>query len=143
MKRSWVFLFWGVMDFFYMARFCYVSFSVGKIPMYSDVQSFLTLMREHDFVAVVFFCLGVILNLSIVLSMILFFRGSKSAPRLAFAQTPLRVLLAVPSLFFVVGLAKGGGATSVLFMIGLILFSESLKVSSILLRERLQLIFSS
>lgn len=140
MKISRVYLFWGVMDIIYIAWFCYVNFSVGKIPLYSDVQSFMGLMGDHDFVAVVFVCLGVVLNFSIVVSMILFFRGSKLASLLAFAQAPLRVLLAVPSLYFAVWFAKGVGSDSWVFMLGLLLFSELLKVFSIVFRERLQFI---
>ncbi|MCY1439567.1 hypothetical protein D9M71_558100 [compost metagenome] len=140
MKAGWLFLFWGGMDLFYVARYCYLNFASGRVPFYSDIQSFVPLSAEHGVVSVLFLSLGSILNISIFFSVYLFIRGSSRAPSLAYAQIPLRLILAVPSLSFVLWFSKVVGVTSAVLMFGLLLFSELLKFVSIFFRERLRLV---
>ncbi|RON51540.1 hypothetical protein BK665_16790 [Pseudomonas frederiksbergensis] len=138
MKTGWIFLFWGTMDLFYIARFCYLGFSNGRIPFYSDIQSLVPLSVEHGLVAVLFLLFGLILNISMFFSVYLFFRGSSQAPCLAYAQIPLRLILVVPSLSFVLWFSKSVGVTSAVLMITLLLLSEMLKFLSIFFRGRLR-----
>lgn len=136
MKTGWIYLFWGGMDLFYLVRFSYVNFSNGRIPIYSDVQSFFLLSAEHGLYPVVFFMLGVVLNVSIICSMWLFFCGSGRASSLAYAQIPLRLLLVTPSLSFLPSVSKVTGVTSVMLLLGLLLLSEVVKFFSIFCGER-------
>ncbi|WP_449105246.1 hypothetical protein [Pseudomonas mohnii] len=139
MKAGRLFLFWGAMDVFYIVRFCYLSFSNGRIPFYSDIQSLAPLSAEHGFVSVLFLLLGLVLAVSMFFSAYLFCRGSSLAPCLAYAQIPLRLLLAVPSLSFVLWLSKVAGITSAALMFLLLVLSETLKFFSIFYREKLRL----
>jgi len=138
MKAGWLLLFWGVMDVFYIVRFCYLGFSNDRIPFYSDIQSFVLLSAGHGFVSVFFLLLGVVLNISMFFSAYLFLRGSSQAPCLAYAQIPLRLILAVPSLSFVLWFSKVVGVTSAVLMFALLLLSEILKFFSIFYRGKLR-----
>lgn len=140
MKARWLYLFWGGMDLFYVGRFCYLNFSQGKVPIYSDIQSFILLSSEHGSVSVLLFSLSIFLNVSIIVSMFMFFLGSRRVPFLIYIQAPLRLLLAVPSLSFFIWLSKVGGVTTSALLFGLLLFSEVIKLFSVLFREKLRLV---
>ncbi|NWD53114.1 arginine:ornithine antiporter, partial [Pseudomonas gingeri] len=100
MSARFLYLFWGAMDLFYIGQVCYFNFSQSRIPVYSDVQSFLSLEEEHGAVSVLLFSVSLFLMVSTVFSMLLFFRGARMAPCLAYAQVPFRIIFAVPSLPF-------------------------------------------
>jgi hypothetical protein len=140
MKTRWLYLFWGGMDLFYIGRFCYLNFSQGKVPLYSDIQSFILLSAEHGYISGLLFLLSFFLNISIVFSMYLFFRASRLVPCLAYVQAPLRLLLAVPSLSFLLWLSKVGGVTSAALLFGLLMLSEVIKFFSIFFRIKLRLV---
>ncbi|EIT54959.1 putative membrane protein, partial [Yersinia pestis PY-103] len=36
--KSKIFIFWGMMDLYYIVRYIWVSLSVGKIPFVSDIN---------------------------------------------------------------------------------------------------------
>lgn len=136
MNRHWIYRFWAGMDFIYLVRFAYLNVSQGKIPIVSDVQSFVALALDHGVVSLLLFSLSLLLNLSILVSMVLFLRDSPAARYLAFAQLPLRLVFGLPSISLLMWFAHVGGATSSLLLLGLLLVSETLKVTSILLVER-------
>lgn len=137
MNIKWLYLFWGGMDLLYVGRFCYLGFSQGKIPFYSDIQSFLMLSAEHGSVSTLFFWLSLVLNVSIIFSMLLFFFKSSKVPYLVYVQTPLRLLFAVPSIPFLLWFAKTSGATSATLLFVLLLLSEIIKLCSIYSRGKL------
>lgn len=136
MKLKCFYIFWGVMDLLYIAQVCYFNLSQGRVPIYSDIRSFISLSQDHGFYSVVFFWLTLALAVSIVFSMVLFFREMRLAAWLAYAQAPFRVLFVVPSLPFLLGLVKASGVTSVFLLFGFLLLSELIKVLSIFFRER-------
>ncbi|WP_223536767.1 hypothetical protein [Pseudomonas sp. GL-B-16] len=136
LKIKWLYWFWGAMDFFYIIRFGYLNFSQGKVPFYSDIQSYVQLRSEHGVSSDVLLLLSVLLNVSIVVSMVLFFVGSRTIPYLIYVQLPLRLLLVVPSLSIFLWLSKAAGATSVIWLISLLLFCEAVKLVSILFRKK-------
>jgi len=140
MKARGLYWFWGGMDLFYVVRFCYLNFSQGKVPIYSDIQSFLLLNSEHGSISALFFWLSVFLNVSIVVSMFMFFLGARRVQSLVYIQAPLRVLLTVPSLSFLLWLSKVGDVTSAAWLFGLLLFSEVIKLFSFFFREKLRLV---
>lgn len=137
MKIKWLYLFWGVMDLIYIVLFCYLGFSQGKIPFYSDIKSFALLSAEHGALSVVLFLLSLSLNVSIVVSMLLFFCRKSSVSYLVYIQTPLRLLFTVPSISFFLWFAKAGGATSAMLLFALLLLSEVIKFCSIFFSEKL------
>jgi len=136
MKIKWLYWFWGAMDLFYIFRFGYLNFAQGKVPFYSDIQSYVQLRVEHGLTSDVLFLLSIFLNVSIVISMVLFFIGSRKIPYLTYVQMPLRLLLAVPSLSVFLWLSKAAGATSIIWLVSLLLFSEVVKFFSILFRKK-------
>ncbi len=106
MKIKWLYWFWGAMDCFYIFRFSYLSFSQGKVPFFSDIQSYALLRAENGLTSDFLFLLSIFLNVSIVASMVLFFVDSRKIPYLVYVQTPFRLLLAVPSLSIFYGFRK-------------------------------------
>lgn len=137
MKIRSIFWFWGVMDFIYVVHFCYVNISQGRIPLYDDMQSFMLLSLEQGAAPAMLFALSFALNVSIVVSMILFCRGSHFSPGLVYIQMPLRLLLSVPSLVFIPWLAEAGALSSIGYLLGLLLLSETIKFFSILFRNKI------
>lgn len=126
----------GCDGFFYIFRFGYLNFSQGKVPFYSDIQSYVKLRVEHELTSDALFLLSIFLNVSIVVSMALFFIGSRKTSYLIYVQMPLRLLLAVPSLSVFLWLSKAAGATSIIWFVSLLLFSEIVKLLSILFRKK-------
>lgn len=134
MNIKWLYLFWSGMDLLYVGRFCYLGFSQGRIPFYSDIQSFFLLSTEHSSVSILLFWLSLVLNVSIIFSMLLFFCNSSRVLYIVYVQTPLRLLLAVPSIPFLLWFAKTSGATSATLLFVLLLLSEIIKLCSFYFR---------
>lgn len=137
METKWICLFWGTMDLFYIGRFLYVNYAQGKIPLYSDIESFLALISEHDPSSVLFFLLLLTLNISILVSAFFLFFRPRSAKILIFFQAPLRLFLAVPSLTFLPWLIKVNSVSSTVVLFGLLAMSETVKVCSVVLLKRI------
>jgi hypothetical protein len=136
-KAKWIFLFWGALDLFYIGRFSYVNYAEGRIPFYSDVQSFVALAPEHGSVSVLLFLLSAVLNVSVIVSAFLLFFKQRSARIFICFQTPLRLLLVVPSLSFLPWLINISGVISAVLLVGLLVMSEIIKVLSIIFAKRI------
>lgn len=136
MSKKTIYLFWGVMDFLYIVRFCYVSYEQGQIPLYDDFHSFILLAADHGALAIMLFSLSLMLNLSMFISMILFFRESRYLPWLVYVQTPLRLVIAIPSLMFIPWLAKAAVLNSITLLLSLLVMSELLKCCSVFFRDK-------
>lgn len=137
MRAKWIYGFWGGMDFIYICWFCYLNFSMGKVPFYSDMRAFSQLGMQHGIVSVMLLLLSFLLHLSIIVSMILFFRKTGASLYLVYAQTPFRFLFVTSSLPFVTELAKTVGVTSVEILVALLVLSEVVKVGSVVLGKKL------
>ncbi len=140
MSRRSMYLFWGLMDLLYVARFTYLSLSQGKIPLYSDWQSFTELVAQQGGLSAqlaLVFGLSLTLTISILFSALMFLGDSRYVPVLVYIQTPFRLFFVVPSLFFLSWLMAISGETSAFVFLGLLMFSEVLKVSSVVFRSRL------
>ncbi|KVW87739.1 hypothetical protein WL00_14620 [Burkholderia cepacia] len=122
-----LYLFWGGLDLLYLIRFLWLNFADGRIPLYHDIQAFGQLHEPGDHAAV-WLGLSLLLTVSIAVSACLFLRGGRYARPLAYAQVPLRLLLAVPSLSFIPWLLHLGEGSSLSLNLGLLLVSEVLKV---------------
>jgi len=121
-----VYLFWGVLDLFYVIRFLWLQIAAGNIPLYHDIQAFGQLHEPGGYAAIVL-GLSLLLTVSIAGSAYLFLCSSRYAKPLAYAQLPLRLLLAVPSLSFLPWLLHLGGTLNPWLNLGLLLVSELLK----------------
>ena len=128
LEQKNVFWFWGGMDLFYLLQFIGWNIYHQRVPLYDDILSFLPLLQTWGSAAAWLFTLHFILTISIPASMVLFWRQSRYAPWLAYAQTPLRLAFMLPSLSLVVWLAQAMAFKSAAFFIALLLVSEAAKV---------------
>lgn len=129
MKR-FVFVFWGVMDLLYLIHFVGFNFVNGRVPILSDLASFRDLNQPLA-LAGVFIGLSIALTLSVAISAFLFLSGHEVVRKVAFAQAPLRLLLATPSLTFISWLVPGAGSGGPALGIVLLISSEALKIRSL------------
>ncbi|KVF71624.1 hypothetical protein WS75_20925 [Burkholderia sp. FL-7-2-10-S1-D7] len=134
MKRG-IFLFWGLLDLFYLVHFVWINVANGRIPIVTDLQV-LGQSEQPPWFVVLWMGLSLLLLLSIVASAFLFLLRRPAARRLAYAQEPLRLLLAVPSLSFIPWLLTHFGITSLVLNITLLLGSEALKIISLYATRR-------
>ncbi|MDT4812820.1 hypothetical protein FQZ97_457860 [compost metagenome] len=133
--RCSIYRFWGLLDLFYVIRFVWLNLAQGRIPLYDDVLD-ASQLGEHGPMAMALICLGVALNLSISVSAVLLLAMHRLAFVLCLVQTPFRLLLVVPSLSVIPLLLGVMDLRSAMLSAALLLLSEGLKVSSLLLARR-------
>ena len=128
LEQKNVFWFWGGMDLFYLLQFIGWNIYHQRVPLYDDILSFLPLLQTWGSAAAWLFTLHFILTISIPASMILFWRHSRYALWLAYAQTPLRLIFMLPSLSLVFWMLREMEFKGSAFYIGFLLVSEAAKV---------------
>ena len=128
LERKKVFWFWGGMDLFYLLQFIGWNIYHQRVPLYDDILSFVPLLQTWGSAAAWLFTLHFILTISIPVSMILFWRHSRYALWLAYAQTPLRLIFMLPSLSLVFWMLREMEFKGSAFYIGFLLVSEAAKV---------------
>ncbi len=126
MKRA-VFLFWGCMDLFFILHFLWSNFGHGRIPFYTDFRALGELGQPFWF-STAWLVLSLFLVASTAVSAWLFLSGHRFAKRWAYAQTPLRLVLAEPSLSFIPMLLNIAESHSLVLNLSLLIGSEVLKV---------------
>ncbi|MCU6679285.1 hypothetical protein [Leclercia tamurae] len=136
MKLSFrqVCMFWGVMDVIYLAAYVWQSIADGRIPLIDDILSFNQLYTEQGggYWLILIFILSMITTLSIAFSAVLLLIAWDKVGYLVAAQTPLRLLLVVPSLSFLPWILKGINPGGIGLALVLLLTSETLKVWSLI-----------
>lgn len=95
-------MFWGSMDVLYLANYLWQSIAEDRIPLIDDIFSFNQLYTEQGggYWLILIFTLSMITTLSIFFSAVLLLTAWDKAIYLVAAQTPLRLLLVMPSLSF-------------------------------------------
>ena len=131
MSRRRIWLLWGAMDAIYLALYSTDSFLNNRTPYLSDVISAAYILQHHSDVQMVMFMGALVLQVSIFVSCTMFFLQRKSVRGLVFFQTPLRIMLAVPSVSLLLIGARVFPQYSVPAMAILIGTSEVLKVWSV------------
>ncbi|MBF8768103.1 MULTISPECIES: hypothetical protein [Pseudomonas] len=119
-------LLWGLLDAFHIIWYSAKAFSAGRIPYVSDFTSTMALGSELGSANIAMAIASWALQLSIVLTALLFLRGYRPARYLGLAQIPLRLLFVYPSVSL---LLIGGGLWSgypIILMV-LLLISEAIK----------------
>lgn len=131
-------LFWGVMDVSYIGRFIWLNLEQGRTPLVDDIISFTSLYPEYGggFWMVLMFSLSLLLNISIVFTSILLLTGWENVRYLVFAQTPFRLLLTIPSIFFCGWLLSKLNITDSVVFIMVLVLSEVFKVASFILVKK-------
>ena len=133
-------LFWGAMDTLYCAGYLTENLVQQRIPLVDDVMSFSDLYTQHGGGGWLIggFILSFVTTLSIGVSAALWLCRPHYARWLALGQTPLRLLMVVPSVSFLPWVLNGLNMHSVILAFSLLIASEILKVASLLLTKRLE-----
>ncbi|MEI2264067.1 hypothetical protein [Erwinia sp. CGal63] len=135
-KTSSIFYFWATFDLFYIARFVWINISQRRIPLIDDILSFIDIFPQQGGYALILIVLSLLLNVSILFSAALLFIQRKNVHWLIYAQTPLRLLYALPSLSVLPWLFKTLTVKNSIIVICAIILSEILKVSTIYLANK-------
>ena len=131
MTRKHVFWFWGAMDALYLIRYAVASAIQARIPYLSDVESALWVLRDHSVVQLYMFGFAMLLQVSIVISCLLFFLGCKQVRWVTYLQTPLRLAFIVPSVSPLLVGAQLVPNYNLVLMAVLVIISEAIKVWSV------------
>ncbi|MBE7374320.1 hypothetical protein [Pseudomonas lopnurensis] len=129
-KRNTIFLFWGVLDAFYIAWYCTNSLLGGRMPYLSDLSASVTLLERQGGVNIATAILSWLLQFSIIISCLMFLLRKGWVKYLAYAQIPFRLFFLIPSLSVILLAAQllpGYG----LMLLALIIVSEILKTWSL------------
>lgn len=131
-------MFWGSMDILYLANYLWQSIAGGRIPLIDDIFSFNQLYTEQGggYWLILIFTLSMITTLSIFFSAVLLLTTGDRVIYLVAAQTPLRLLLVMPSLSFLPWLLNGINPGGIGLALVLLLTSEALKVWSLILSRK-------
>lgn len=131
-------MFWGSMDVLYLANYLWQSIAGGRIPLIDDIFSFNQLYTEQGggYWLILIFTLSMITTLSIFFSAVLLLTTGDRVIYLVAAQTPLRLLLVMPSLSFLPWILNGINPGGIGLALVLLLTSEALKVWSLILSRK-------
>lgn len=117
---------WGVLDALYIVWYSIKSVQGGRIPYLADLESTLGLLHDQGGVNLALATMSWLLQLSILVSCVLFLCCYRPARYLGFAQIPFRLLFVVPSVSLLLMVAPYlSGYYLVLIL--LVLTSEALK----------------
>ncbi len=92
--KSKIFIFWGMMDLYYIVRYIWVSLSVGKIPFVSDINNFLPMDFSVLLIYRVIVIGSMLTTISVLFTAFFFLKNKKIAIMAAFIQEPFRLILA-------------------------------------------------
>jgi hypothetical protein len=123
---------WGLMDALYLLWYMVHAVIKGKVPYVDDYYSAAERLQAFDWTTKTIAAVGWALELSILVSCVLFLSCRRSARIIAWCQMPFRLLLFVPSvsvLFMGTNVAVNYG---VWFAIALLVLSEGLKAWTLL-----------
>lgn len=131
MTRKAVFWFWGAMDALYLIRYAVASAKEGRIPYLTDLESALWVLSDHSVVQLYMFGLAMLLQVSIVMSCLLFFLGREQVKWVTYLQTPLRLAFIVPSFSLLMVGAQLVPNDNLVLIAALVVVSEAVKVWSV------------
>lgn len=135
-KRIFVLYLWAFFDFLYIARFIWLNVSQGRIPLIDDLRYFNEIYYVQGGYALIVFSFSFFLNVSILLSFVLFLIEWKYSYWLACIQVPFRLLFLVPSLSILPWLFKITPASFFLVFVSAVVLSEIIKVTTFYLLRR-------
>ena len=105
-KRSKIFFMWGVFDAFYVAWYCINSWLGERIPYISDFSSSAMLLEQQGGVNFALALASWLLQLSVILSCLMFLLRARNVKYLAYAQIPFRLFFLIPSVSIILVIAK-------------------------------------
>ncbi|AKA22527.1 hypothetical protein [Pseudomonas chlororaphis] len=122
-----VWLLWGALDALYLLWYVISSVRLGKVPFWGDLVATADVLKDHGTVSLVLVTINWVLQLSIVVSALLFLFQRKEARWLGLGQIPLRLVFVVPSFSVLLIGAYFLPNYDPLMMLGLIVLSEIIK----------------
>lgn len=125
-KSRMTLLAWGVLDAFYITWYSIKSMQGGRTPYLGDLEATMGLLQDQGGVNLAMAVMSWLLQLSILVSCVLFLCRYRPARYLGFAQIPLRLLFVVPSISLLLMVAPYLSGYY-LVLISLVLASEVLK----------------
>ncbi|MBM3072596.1 hypothetical protein HV346_13490 [Enterobacter sp. RHBSTW-00994] len=133
-------MFWGGMDALYIAHYFWYKIAQKQVPFVDDILNFTNIYSDHgsSYLLVTIFVLSMLTTLSIVFSALLLFLCWDRVFCVVVAQTPLRLLLVIPSVTFLPWLVKSIAPGEIVVAIVLLLLSEVTKIGSFLIAIRLE-----
>ena len=127
-----VFLVWALFDFLHIAVYSISSLRLGNIPYATDFVSTVGNVSSHGGVVsggmVVFSWL---LELSILVSLVMFLLMKNKVKVLCYVQTPFRLIFLVPSLSIMFSVFNLFGGLNTIVVIVMVILSEAAKVFSL------------
>jgi hypothetical protein len=127
---------WGIIDLVFVVYYLGRSVTKAQVPIYNEIkQAFQTTSSFGNYFRMIITLLGLALYVSVIFSGLLLFQLKKPGAIIVYIQTPLRLALLMPSLFFILWpLSYLFGKTSLAIGTGIILVlaSESLKLMSVI-----------
>lgn len=103
MSREHTWWLWGVLDALYLGWYAINSIINHRIPYFSDVGSALEILQEHSDVQIYMFLLSMVLQVSLIVSCVLFLLQKEQVKWVVCLQAPFRLIFVLPSvsLFFI------------------------------------------
>ncbi|MFW0757278.1 hypothetical protein ACN1C3_21510 [Pseudomonas sp. H11T01] len=127
LEASSVWWIWGILDALSVAWYVVSSVRHNRVPYLTDMFDAFELLQDQGPVQAVIVAVSWALQLSIIVSALLFLTRRSEAKWLGFAQIPLRLIFLVPSISVVLLGAQIFPGYSPMLMMALIVGSEIVK----------------
>ncbi|CNC40287.1 hypothetical protein [Yersinia pseudotuberculosis] len=135
--KSKIFIFWGMMDLYYIVRYIWVSLSVGKIPFVSDINNFLPMDFSDLLIYRVIVIGSMLTTISVLFTAFLFLKKKKIAIMAAFIQEPFRLIFGVYSISLIPTVINALGMTILVTNLFFLFISEGLKIYTLLIARKM------
>ncbi|WP_016677352.1 hypothetical protein, partial [Yersinia pestis] len=135
--KSKIFIFWGMMDLYYIVRYIWVSLSVGKIPFVSDINNFLPMDFSVLLIYRVIVIGSMLTTISVLFTAFFFLKNKKIAIMAAFIQEPFRLIFGVYSISLIPTVINALGMTILVTNLFFLFISEGLKIYTLLIARKM------
>ncbi|SUB29838.1 Uncharacterised protein [Yersinia pseudotuberculosis] len=135
--KSKIFIFWGMMDLYYIVRYIWVSLSVGKIPFVSDINNFLHMDFSDLLIYRVIVIGSMLTTISVLFTAFFFLKNKKIAIMAAFIQEPFRLIFGVYSISLIPTVINALGMTILVTNLFFLFISEGLKIYTLLIARKM------
>jgi hypothetical protein len=140
MKRiEKIIIFWGVCDLAFFAIYTISSFASGEVPFCSNFTQAINNIKNFgnswSFIAITFLSIG--LYLSIPISGILLILRKRMGALLAYCQTPFRIGMVAPSVYFIFWLIGRIEETPLIIGALIAILSEIIKIYTLIKWQRI------
>ncbi len=135
--KSKIFIFWGMMDLYYIVRYIWVSLSVGKIPFVSDINNFLPMDFSDLLIYRVIVIGSMLTTISVLFTAFFFLKNKKIAIMAAFIQEPFSLIFGVYSISLIPTVINALGMTILVTNLFFLFISEGLKIYTLLIARKM------